>query len=290
MSPHPTATREQWLAARLEMLQAEKELTRRSDELARRRQALPWVPVEKEYRFQTETGPTSLADLFGGRSQLLVYHFMFGPDFTAGCPSCSAIADGFDGSVAHLQNHDVAFVAVSRAPLDKLVAYRRRMGWSFPWASSLDSDFNYDFNTSFTEEQMRRHRRLQLRRPRHEHRRDARPRQLARAARRRRRRRRQDVPARGAGDERVRDAGRRSSTTPTRPTRAAWTACGACTSGWTARRWAATRPARGGAATTSTTPLRPARLPIGAPRLCYCMKRRGVIDGSSDHDSDQQQP
>jgi predicted dithiol-disulfide oxidoreductase (DUF899 family) len=155
MSPHPTATREQWLAARLEMLQAEKELTRRSDELARQRQALPWVPVEKEYRFQTEDGPASLADLFGGRSQLLAYHFMFGPDFTAGCPSCSAIADGFNGSVAHLQNHDVAFVAVSRAPVDKLTAYKRRMGWSFPWASSLDSDFNYDFNTSFTEDQMR---------------------------------------------------------------------------------------------------------------------------------------
>jgi predicted dithiol-disulfide oxidoreductase (DUF899 family) len=122
MSPHPTATREQWLAARLEMLDAEKELTRRSDELARRRQALPWVPVETEYRFQTEDGPASLADVFGGRSQLRVYHFMFGPDFTAGCPSCSAIADGFDGSVAHLQNHDVAFVAVSRAPVDKLTA------------------------------------------------------------------------------------------------------------------------------------------------------------------------
>jgi predicted dithiol-disulfide oxidoreductase (DUF899 family) len=155
MSPHPTATREQWLAARLEMLQAEKELTRRSDELARQRQTLPWVRVEKEYRFQTEDGPASLADLFGGRSQLLAYHFMFGPDFTAGCPSCSAIADGFDGSVAHLENHDVAFVAISRAPVDKLTAYKRRMGWSFPWASSLDSDFNYDFNTSFTEEQMR---------------------------------------------------------------------------------------------------------------------------------------
>jgi predicted dithiol-disulfide oxidoreductase (DUF899 family) len=155
MSPHPTATREQWLAARLEMLQAEKELTRHSDEVARQRQALPWVPVEKEYRLETEHGPASLADLFGGRSQLLVYHFMFGPDFTAGCPSCSAIADGFDGSVAHLQHHDVAFVAVSRAPIAKLTAYKRRMGWSFPWASSLDSDFNYDFSASFSEEQMR---------------------------------------------------------------------------------------------------------------------------------------
>jgi predicted dithiol-disulfide oxidoreductase (DUF899 family) len=155
MSPHPTATRKQCLAARLELLQAEKALTRHSDEVARERQALPWVPVEKEYRFQTEDGPASLAELFGGRSQLLVYHFMFGPDFAAGCPSCSAIADGFDGSVVHLINHDVAFYAVSRAPIGKLTAYRRRMGWSFPWASSLDSDFNYDFNTSFSEEQMR---------------------------------------------------------------------------------------------------------------------------------------
>lgn len=155
MSPHPTATREQWVAARLEVLQAEKDLTRRSDELARRRQALPWMPVEKEYRFQAEEGAASLADLFGGRSQLLVYHFMFGPDYTAGCPSCSAIADGFDGSVAHLENHDVAFVAVSRAPVAKLTAYKRRMGWSFPWASSLGSDFNHDFGTSFTDEQMR---------------------------------------------------------------------------------------------------------------------------------------
>ncbi len=154
MSPHPTATREQWLAARLEMLQAEKELTRRSDEVARQRQALPWVPVDKDYRFQTQDGPASLADLFGGRSQLLVYHFMFGPDFTGGCPSCSAIADGFNGSVAHFEAHDVAFVAVSRAPVEKLAAYQRRMGWSFPWVSAGDSDFNYDFSTSFTEEQM----------------------------------------------------------------------------------------------------------------------------------------
>ncbi len=155
MSPHPTTTREQWLAARLELLQAEKELTRHSDELALRRQALPWVPVEAEYRFQTEDGPASLAELFEGRSQLLVYHFMFGPDFTAGCPSCSAIADGFDGSIAHLESHDVAFAAVSRAPVEKLMTYKRRMGWSFAWVSSQDSDFNYDFNTSFTEEQMR---------------------------------------------------------------------------------------------------------------------------------------
>jgi predicted dithiol-disulfide oxidoreductase (DUF899 family) len=152
---HATGTREQWLAARLELLEAEKELTRRNDELARRRQELPWVPVEKDYRFETADGPASLADLFGGRSQLLVYHFMFGPDFTGGCPSCSAIADGFNGSVVHLQHHDVAFYAVSRAPVEKLEAYKRRLGWTFPWASSLDSDFNYDFNTSITEEQQR---------------------------------------------------------------------------------------------------------------------------------------
>src|SRR3954447_27069131 len=152
---HATGTREQWLAARLELLEAEKELTRRSDELARRRQELPWVPIEKDYRFETRDGPASLADLFGGRSQLLVYHFMFGPDFTGGCPSCSAIADGFNGSVVHLEHHDVAMVAVSRAPIAALEAYKRRMGWMFTWASSLDSDFNYEFNTSVTEERQR---------------------------------------------------------------------------------------------------------------------------------------
>jgi len=155
MTTHTTGTRDQWLAARVELLEAEKELTRRSDELARRRQELPWVRVEKEYRFETEAGPASLADLFGGRSQLLVYHFMFGPEYTGGCPSCSAIADGFNGSVVHLEHHDVAMIAVSRAPIAALEAYKRRMGWSFPWASSLDSDFNYDFNTSVTEDQQR---------------------------------------------------------------------------------------------------------------------------------------
>ena len=134
---------------------SEKELTRRSDELARRRQELPWVRVDKEYRFETDEGSASLADLFRGRSQLLVYHFMFGPDYTAGCPSCSTIADGFDGFVVHLANHDVTLSAVSRAPLAKLQAYKRRMGWTFPWASSLGSDFNFDFNVSFTEEQQR---------------------------------------------------------------------------------------------------------------------------------------
>jgi len=152
---HPIVSREQWLAARLGLLQDEKELTRRSDELARRRQELPWVRIDKEYRFDTDEGSASLADLFRGRSQLLVYHFMFGPDYTAGCPSCSAIADGFDGIVVHLANHDVTLSAVSRAPLAKLQAYKRRMGWTFPWASSLGGDFNVDFNVSFTEEQQR---------------------------------------------------------------------------------------------------------------------------------------
>jgi predicted dithiol-disulfide oxidoreductase (DUF899 family) len=155
MTAHTVGTREQWLAARLELLEAEKELTRRSDELARQRQALPWVPVEKEYRFETEDGEASLADLFAGNSQLLVYHFMFGPDFTAGCPSCSAIADGFNGSHVHLANHDVTLMAVSRAPIAALTAYKRRLGWTFPWASSLDSDFNFDFQASITEEQQR---------------------------------------------------------------------------------------------------------------------------------------
>jgi predicted dithiol-disulfide oxidoreductase (DUF899 family) len=153
MTDPTTGTREEWLAARLELLEAEKELTRRSDELARRRQELPWVRIDKEYRFETDKGSASLADLFQGRSQLLVYHFMFGPEYTAGCPSCSAIADGFDGSVVHLANHDVMLWAVSRAPLAKLQAYKQRMGWSFPWASSFGSDFNYDFQVAFTEEQ-----------------------------------------------------------------------------------------------------------------------------------------
>ena len=153
MTKHRTGTRKEWLSARLELLKAEKELTRRSDELARRRQELPWVRIDKEYRFETDEGSASLADLFKGRSQLLVYHFMFGPDYTAGCPNCSAIADGFDGFVVHLANHDVTLSAVSRAPLAKLQAYKRRMGWTFPWASSLGSDFNFDFNASYTEEQ-----------------------------------------------------------------------------------------------------------------------------------------
>jgi predicted dithiol-disulfide oxidoreductase (DUF899 family) len=150
-----TGTRKQWLAARLKMLEAEKEITRRSDDLARRRQKLPWVRIDKEYRFETDEGSALLADLFRGRSQLLVYHFMFGPDYTAGCPACSAIADGFDGMVVHLANHDVTLSAVSRAPITKLQKYKRRMGWTFPWASSLGSDFNFDFNVWFTVEQQR---------------------------------------------------------------------------------------------------------------------------------------
>jgi predicted dithiol-disulfide oxidoreductase (DUF899 family) len=155
MIKHMTGTREEWLAARLELLEVEKELTRRSDELARRRQELPWVRIDQEYRFETDEGSASLADLFRGRSQLLVYHFMFGPDYTAGCPACSAIADGFDGFVVHLAQHDVTLSAVSRAPLAKLQAYKRRMGWTFPWASSFGGDFNFDFSVGFTEEQQR---------------------------------------------------------------------------------------------------------------------------------------
>jgi predicted dithiol-disulfide oxidoreductase (DUF899 family) len=156
MTTHMTGTREDWLAARLDLLKAEKELTRRSDELARQRQELPWVRVDKDYQFETDEGRASLADLFRGRSQLLIYHFMFGPDYTAGCPSCSSIADGFNGFVVHLANHDVTLSAVSRAPLAKLQAYKRRMEWTFPWASSLSSDFNTDFNVAFTEEQQRK--------------------------------------------------------------------------------------------------------------------------------------
>ncbi len=155
MTKHVTGTRKEWLGARLQLLEAEKELTRRSDELVRRRQELPWVRVDKEYRFETEEGVASLKDLFRGRSQLLVYHFMFGPDYTAGCPACSAIADGFNGFVVHLANHDVTLSAVSRAPVAKLQAYKRRMGWTFPWASSFGNDFNFDFSVGFTEEQQR---------------------------------------------------------------------------------------------------------------------------------------
>jgi predicted dithiol-disulfide oxidoreductase (DUF899 family) len=153
MTSHLTGTHEEWDAARRELLVAEKEHTRRGDELARQRRELPWVPVEKDYRFETEDGPASLADLFRGRSQLLIYHFMFGPEYNGGCPVCSTIADGFNGSVVHLENHDVAMMAVSRAPFDAIQQYKRRMGWSFRWASSSESDFNYDYAASFTKQQ-----------------------------------------------------------------------------------------------------------------------------------------
>ena len=155
MTTHVTGTRPEWLDARLALLDEEKELTRRSDELARRPQALPWVRVDKTYRFETDEGAAALPDLFRGRSQLLIYHFMFGPDYKAGCPSCSAIADGFNGIAVHLANHDVMLWAVSRAPLEKLVGYKRRMGWTFPWASSFGGDFNADFSVWFSEEQQR---------------------------------------------------------------------------------------------------------------------------------------
>jgi predicted dithiol-disulfide oxidoreductase (DUF899 family) len=152
---HKVASREEWIAARKKLLEAEKNLTRRSDKVARQRQKLPWVLIDKEYRFDTDEGSASLADLFRGRSQLLVYHFMFGPDYTAGCPACSAIADGFNGFAVHLANHDVMLWAVSRAPLEKLQEYKQRMRWTFPWASSFGSDFNSDFNVFLTEEQQR---------------------------------------------------------------------------------------------------------------------------------------
>lgn len=143
-------SREQWLAARLRLLAEEKELTRRSDELARQRQQLPWVRIDKEYCFEGAVGPVTLADLFAGRSQLLIYHFMFGPEYAAGCASCSAVADGFDRLVVHLNAHDVTLAAVSRAPFERLEEFRRRMGWTFPWVSSFGSDFHFDFGVGFT--------------------------------------------------------------------------------------------------------------------------------------------
>lgn len=155
MTAHRIGTRQEWLAARLALLEAEKELTRKSDELALRRQALPWVRVAKTYEFDTDEGRVALADLFQGRSQLLIYHLMFGPDYSAACPSCSAIADGFEGVWIHLAHHDVMLWAVSRAPLAKLRAYKARMGWTFPWASSHGSEFNFDYSVGFTEAQQR---------------------------------------------------------------------------------------------------------------------------------------
>jgi len=148
MMRHKTGTRDEWLSARQELLKAEKEYTRRGDELSRRRRELPWVPLEQDYHFDTENGKSSLADLFRGRSQLVVYHFMFGPDYSAGCPACSATADSFNGVLPHLEARDVTMICVSRAPLQKLLSFRRRMGWSFNWVSSYGNDFNFDFGVS----------------------------------------------------------------------------------------------------------------------------------------------
>jgi predicted dithiol-disulfide oxidoreductase (DUF899 family) len=155
MTDHKVGTREEWLAARKELLEREKELTRRSDELARQRRELPWVRVEKEYEFETAEGKKTLAELFDGRSQLLVYHFMFGPEYKAGCPTCSAAADTFDGAVPHLNARDVTFLCASRAPLEKLQTYKDSMSWTFPWVSSAGSDFNFDLGVSFTRELQR---------------------------------------------------------------------------------------------------------------------------------------
>ena len=152
MTNHKIGTREDWLAARAPLLVREKEHTRLADEIAQQRRELPWVPLEKEYRFETEDGTRTLAELFGDRSQLVVYHFMFGPGYTAGCPTCSATADSFNGLLPHLEAADVTVICISRAPLEKLLAYRRRMGWSFNWASSYESDFNFDFGVSAAED------------------------------------------------------------------------------------------------------------------------------------------
>jgi len=154
MTEHLTGTREEWNAAREELLEREKELTSANDEVAKQRRELPWVRIDKDYRFETDEGSKTLEELFDGRSQLLVYHFMFGPDYTAGCPVCSSAADIFNGAVPHLNARDVTFLCVSRAPLERLQAYKRRMGWQFPWVSSLGTDFNFDFDASHTEEQV----------------------------------------------------------------------------------------------------------------------------------------
>jgi predicted dithiol-disulfide oxidoreductase (DUF899 family) len=156
MTEHATGTRQDWLRARLDLLEREKDLTRRSDELARERRELPWVQIEKDYQFETDEGTKTLAELFDGRSQLVVYHFMFGPEYSAGCPTCSSAADTFDGAIVHLNQRDVTMLCVSLAPLEKLQAYKRRMGWEFPWVSSAGSDFNFDFGVSFTKEQQRK--------------------------------------------------------------------------------------------------------------------------------------
>jgi predicted dithiol-disulfide oxidoreductase (DUF899 family) len=153
---HKVVSEKEWLKARIALLKEEKALTRRSDEVARKRQALPWVRIKKKYQFETDDGKASLTDLFQGRSQILIYHFMFGPDYAAGCPACSSIADGFNGFAVHLANHDVMLWAVSRAPFARLQAYKKRMGWSFPWASSFGGDFNLDFSVHVTEVQQRK--------------------------------------------------------------------------------------------------------------------------------------
>jgi predicted dithiol-disulfide oxidoreductase (DUF899 family) len=153
MTDHKVVTHEEWLAARQELLALEKAHTRMADELARQRRELPWTPVDKEYSFQTADGPRSLAELFDGRSQLVVYNFMFGPDYEAGCPVCSSIADSFNGVLAHLNARDVTMIGLSRAPLEKLLAYRKRLGWNFNWVSSYRSDFNFDFGVSHTREE-----------------------------------------------------------------------------------------------------------------------------------------
>jgi predicted dithiol-disulfide oxidoreductase (DUF899 family) len=155
MTDHKVMSREEWAAAREELLAREKEHTRLGDELARQRRELPWVRVEKEYRFETDDGTRTLAELFDGRSQLLVYHFMFGPSYEAGCPTCSSMADTVDGALPHLHARDVTMMYVSQAPLEKLQAYKRRMGWKMPWVSSADSDFNFDLGYSRSEEQTR---------------------------------------------------------------------------------------------------------------------------------------
>jgi predicted dithiol-disulfide oxidoreductase (DUF899 family) len=154
MTDHPTATREEWDAARAQLLEREKELTRANDKLTKQRQELPWVRIEKDYRFETDDGSKTLAELFDGRSQLLIYHHMFGPDYTAGCPVCASVADSFNGAVPHLKARDVTMLCVSRAPLENLQAYKRRMGWQFPWVSSLGTEFNFDFGASHTEEEV----------------------------------------------------------------------------------------------------------------------------------------
>jgi predicted dithiol-disulfide oxidoreductase (DUF899 family) len=248
MATHETGTREAWRKARMQLLEAEKDLTRRSDELARQRQALPWVRVDKAYRFDTEDGKALLPELFRGHSQLLVYHFMFGPDYKAGCPSCSMIADGFDGFAEHLANHDVMLWAISRAPLAKLQAYRERMGWTFPWASSFGSDFNADYGVGFSEQQQREGYEYNFRSnpPMSRSTPDA-PNQFAASSGVDGRTYLRELPGMSACRKMAR------CTTPIRPTRAAWTACGAPTNGSIAHRADATKPAAsGGAGATNT--------------------------------------